>query len=182
MYCGDGHGTDIEHFRPKAEYPLAAFDWANHLLACSYCNSNQKRDRFPLDEHGEPLLLDPTTDDPRNHLALSSATGRFVGLDHRGSATIDICGLNRQVCVAGRVDAWVALEQLVVSYERLRDTGRDVEADRLLRAISRQPFQSVRMHMVAAARSASPRLLLGVEVVRAFERFPELSSDVDPWV
>src|SRR5436853_78831 len=49
MYCEDSHGTAIEHFWPKARYPDRAFDWLNYLIACSECNSNCKRDQFPLD-------------------------------------------------------------------------------------------------------------------------------------
>ena len=45
MYCGE-IGTDIEHFEPVARNPLRTFDWLNHLLACSTCNSH-KRDQFP---------------------------------------------------------------------------------------------------------------------------------------
>lgn len=47
MYCGDSQGTDIDHFEPKSLTPLRTFDWFNHLLACSYCNSNQKRNLYP---------------------------------------------------------------------------------------------------------------------------------------
>jgi hypothetical protein len=47
MYCGDSLGTDIDHFEPIVLRPSRAFDWLNHLLACSSCNSNYKRDKFP---------------------------------------------------------------------------------------------------------------------------------------
>jgi len=49
MYCCDSTGTDIDHFEPIALAPLRAFDWLNHLLACSFCNSNQKRELYPCD-------------------------------------------------------------------------------------------------------------------------------------
>jgi len=65
MYCEDSAATDIEHFWPKSKYPERAFSWSNYLLACSCCNSNHKREQFPLDEAGAPLLIDPTTEDPR---------------------------------------------------------------------------------------------------------------------
>lgn len=48
MYCEDSQGTDIEHFWPKGRYPAGAFCWENYLLACSFCNSNCKREDFPL--------------------------------------------------------------------------------------------------------------------------------------
>jgi 5-methylcytosine-specific restriction endonuclease McrA len=59
MYCEDSEGTAIEHFWPKATYPERAFDWLNYLIACSQCNSNFKRDQFPLDGAGAPLLVKP---------------------------------------------------------------------------------------------------------------------------
>lgn len=75
MYCENSEATDIDHFRPKARYPRLAFRWENHLLACSTCNSNYKRDEFPRDAAGRRLLIDPTRDDPRKPLALSPRTG-----------------------------------------------------------------------------------------------------------
>jgi 5-methylcytosine-specific restriction endonuclease McrA len=53
MYCGDNLGTDIDHFEPISDAPLRTFDWLNHILACSFCNSNQKRDAFPRDRSGQ---------------------------------------------------------------------------------------------------------------------------------
>lgn len=35
MYCLDSHGADIEHFRPKANYPQRMYDWPNLLLCCA---------------------------------------------------------------------------------------------------------------------------------------------------
>ena len=56
MYCEESLGTDIDHFWPKATYPARTFSWPNYLLACSHCNSNLKRNEFPLDGAGQPLL------------------------------------------------------------------------------------------------------------------------------
>ncbi|MFJ2779715.1 HNH endonuclease [Kitasatospora sp. NPDC087315] len=71
MYCGDNQATDIDHFEPIDRRPIRAFDWTNHLLACSLCNSHLKGAAFPLDEGGNPLLIDPTAEDPTPHLRLS---------------------------------------------------------------------------------------------------------------
>jgi hypothetical protein len=35
MYCLDSHGSDIEHFRPKAVYPRHMYRWTNLLLCCT---------------------------------------------------------------------------------------------------------------------------------------------------
>src|SRR5687767_5607453 len=60
MYCGDSEGTSVDHFEPISRNRLRTFDWLNHLLACSFCNSSQKGSRFPVDEAGQPLLIDPS--------------------------------------------------------------------------------------------------------------------------
>ena len=74
MYCSDSRGTDIEHFRPKSDYPAQAFRWANLLLCCSACG-RVKGTRFPLDHEGQPLFIDPTVDDPWAHLNFLPETG-----------------------------------------------------------------------------------------------------------
>ncbi|MEU1386302.1 MULTISPECIES: hypothetical protein [unclassified Nonomuraea] len=175
MYCEDSQGTDIEHFRPKADYPEHAFAWLNYLLACSRCNSNHKRNRFPLDASGEPMLIDPTFDDPADHLSLSPTTGMYAALDAKGAATIDVCGLNRNVCATGRANAWTALECLIASYVRSVVDGRPSRAGKILDALRQYPFQSVRSMMSRIYREAEdPALLLADDVLLAFKEHPEL--------
>ncbi|MEV6896809.1 HNH endonuclease [Amycolatopsis sp. NPDC051372] len=105
MYCGDGLGSTVDHFEPVARAPHRAFDWLNHLLACEYCNSHHKRDRFPLDASGQPLLIDPTAEDPLDHLFLVLSIGTYRALTDKGRATIEVCGLNRPLLERGRAAA-----------------------------------------------------------------------------
>ncbi|MFD1364783.1 HNH endonuclease family protein [Actinoplanes sichuanensis] len=102
MYCGDNQGTDIDHHEPMARDPLRTFDWLNHLLACSHCNSHHKRDRFPVDEHGRPLLIDPSVEDPFDHLLLSLSVGEYRALTEKGVQSIEVFGLNRPILARGR--------------------------------------------------------------------------------
>ena len=102
MYCGDSLGTDIDHFQPIAKNVARTFDWLNHLLACSHCNSNEKRDQFPFDSDGNPLLIDPTRDDPDRHLLLLLSSGEYRALSPMGAASIEVYGLNRTDLVMGR--------------------------------------------------------------------------------
>jgi len=74
MFCEDSRGVDIDHFWPKARYPERTFLWENLLLICSGCN-RKKGERFELDANGSPLLIDPTRDDPWDHLYYDSETG-----------------------------------------------------------------------------------------------------------
>lgn len=76
MYCLDSDGSDIEHFRPKAPYPQHAFSWPNLLLCCTPCG-RFKGDKFPLADHA-PLLIDPTQDDPWQHLDFDPETGNLT--------------------------------------------------------------------------------------------------------
>jgi uncharacterized protein (TIGR02646 family) len=102
MYCEDSVGTDIEHYRPKRTYPEHMFVWENLLLGCSLCNQ-MKDEHFPL-ENGVPLLLDPTSDNPWEHLDFDTVTGNLVPRFNRstgsespmGIKTVEILQLDRR--------------------------------------------------------------------------------------
>jgi uncharacterized protein (TIGR02646 family) len=148
MYCEDNEGTDIEHFYPKAIYAERAFHWDNYLLACSGCNSNYKRNQFPLDDTNQAMMIDPTVDDPTEHLSFTPSTGRFVGLTERGERSIEICSLNRAILNQGRRDAWVTLCHLIPAYVAHRRRGENGRADELRETVLRSPFASVLWHLV----------------------------------
>ena len=76
MYCGDSHGTDIDHFWPKQRHPERLFRWLNLLLCCTECGRFKGED-FPLAD-GSPLLVDPTADDPWQFLDFDPTTGNIV--------------------------------------------------------------------------------------------------------
>jgi uncharacterized protein (TIGR02646 family) len=76
MYCLDSHGSDIDHFRPKAIFPDKMFDWENFVLSCTPCG-RYKGDDFP-ETNGEALLIDPTSVDPWEHLDFDPETGNLT--------------------------------------------------------------------------------------------------------
>jgi uncharacterized protein (TIGR02646 family) len=89
-YCEQVAAADIEHFWPKTTYPARMFSWDNFLRGCKNCN-NVKRDRFPLDDRGERLLIDPCEDEPLDHFfwdALTGATGVTPDPDRRPRAAM----------------------------------------------------------------------------------------------
>lgn len=136
MYCGDNLGTDIDHFEPIARAPLRTFDWHNHLLACAYCNSNQKRDRFPCDPAGFPLLIDPATEDPADHLLLYLESGAYQGLTAKGHATIDVFALNsRTELVRGRRLAFTVVKTLLRDWHTRTTAGDHATAAEIADAI-----------------------------------------------
>lgn len=113
-----GNEGDVEHFRPKAAvrqsataplekpgYWWLAYSWDNLLLCCTHCNQREKKSLFPLanphrraqapddsltDE--EPLFLDPSHVDPREHITFDRYEPR--GLTEKGRITIEALGLD----------------------------------------------------------------------------------------
>lgn len=106
MYCLDSHGTDIEHFWPKAPYPERMFIWPNLLLCCAECG-RFKGDRFPLFD-GEALLVDPTAEEPWLYLDFDPATGNVVARfdaahddwSRKGQVTVETLQLDRREALA----------------------------------------------------------------------------------
>ena len=174
MYCEDSRGVDIEHFRPKQAYPLSTFDWWNLLLACSYCNSNAKRTQFPVSAQGQPLLIDPTRDDPSQHLAFSPTTGQFVARTERGARSIEVFGLNTRVLDTHRRTTVTITCALVLDYERLVDAGHSSEAELVRRSLRRLPHCSVVDWVCATARLPAGASVLDEDVVDAIVRRTEL--------
>lgn len=89
----------IEHFRPKARYVDRTFDWDNLLLSCDICNdAGHKGAHFPLDGHGAPLLIDPTTSVPSLHLRFDwdpvARSANVYGTDVRGREVERVFDLN----------------------------------------------------------------------------------------
>jgi uncharacterized protein (TIGR02646 family) len=147
MYCLDSHGTDIEHFWPKATYPQRMFLWINLLLCCTECG-RFKADQFPL-SNGQPLLVDPTAEDPWLFLDFDPQTGNVVArfnpergdYSEKGAATVAVLHLDRREALAAgcrrtfRRLAGVVEEALThptLSSETLLDSLRQVDDHGLL--------------------------------------------------
>ncbi|MDC7807108.1 HNH endonuclease [Luteimonas sp BLCC-B24] len=174
MYCEDSEATDIEHFRPKSIFTEHAFDWENYLLACSNCNSNYKRSKFPLDGAGFPLLINPMNDDPMDHLDLSLSTGKFVASSHRGIESIRVFGLDRQVLEDGRRDAWSIFCALVARYSAIRrDTSAD-SAGLIVSAIQNQSFSCVSLYARKYYLTGVLSIVAPQDVCRILDDNPEI--------
>lgn len=146
MYCEDSQGTDIEHFYPKKQYPRRAFRWDNYLLACSHCNSNLKREQFPLVRR-QPSLLNPTIDDPSEHLAFLPTTGEFAAVGRKGRPSIEIFGLNDTSTARnlpkGRRGVLLKLQLLLKDYDTCILAKDDKGAEFAKDTIQNEPFSAV---------------------------------------
>lgn len=174
MYCEDSHGTAIEHFWPRAHYPERAFDWLNYFIACSGCNSNHKRDQFPLDPTGQPLLVNPAEEDPLDHLSFSPSTGLYQPLSPKGAPSVQVFGLNRSTLTRGRTNAWIILEHLLVIYAASRQRGDNEKADRFEKAVREYPYAGVLAALLRIAAGPDADLLIAVECLQAIQSYPEI--------
>ncbi|HNY38970.1 MAG TPA: hypothetical protein PKJ41_01185 [Bryobacteraceae bacterium] len=53
------------------------FRWTNLLLCCTECG-RFKSSQFPLQDNGQPLLIDPSNENPWAHLDFDPITGRLT--------------------------------------------------------------------------------------------------------
>ncbi|QMU80024.1 HNH endonuclease [Streptacidiphilus sp. PB12-B1b] len=161
MYCGDSQGSSIDHFEPLSLAPLKAFAWMNHLLACTHCNSNHKRDRFPVDAEGHCLLVDPTSEDPALHLQLVLRTGEYQARTPKGQATIEVFGLARPSLERGRAKAFVRCRSMLRDLGGLIEAGEDDEAMEVAESLRVQPFADVLHAMQTVQDRPGAAVVLG---------------------
>lgn len=176
MYCETNEATDIEHFWPRSLYPHRVFDWLNYLLACTNCNSNHKRDRFPLDAQGLPLLIDPTVDDPLEHLEFLPRYGSYMGITEKGRQSVEVFGLERETLRRSRRNAWVALQGLIVLYAACRSRERLPQAEDIRRTVCEYPFSSVLCRLLDLAARPSAYALMDEDCLGALRRYPEIHN------
>jgi uncharacterized protein (TIGR02646 family) len=151
MYCQYGFGNAIDHFRPMQKYPTRAFEWDNYVWSCTICNTDYKGTQFPLDRNGLPLLIDPTRDDPREHLQLSPREGKLVGVTPKGVGTIDVFGFEeRGELDKARAAAWRGVQGLLVLVDEAFARGDRPWLEELRRDLSRDPLASLLALLIAA--------------------------------
>jgi hypothetical protein len=175
MYCEVNEGTDIEHVRPKSDFPEVAFAWDNYLLACPVCNSRFKQDRY------HPGFMDPSQPgyDLWQRWLFDAGTGHYYAVsetDEGASQTLEILGFTQRQSLAERRKSY--LTTLVVGireYAKARARGRDQEARKMARSF-RQLFPAVVEWVLTT--DPSPDIFPDSEVVsKVKKRFPEIIED-----
>ena len=142
MFNGD-YGA-VEHYRPKGGwqqevgeklkrpgYYWLAYEWGNLLYSCDECNTSYKRNLFPLSvpdtrdidnrdiSREDPLLLNPSSEDPGEHIGFNKemAVPRIIdGVPSaKGLKTIELLGLNTRLALKqARRDAYRTFKALKV--------------------------------------------------------------------
>lgn len=133
MYCDDSRGTTIEHFWLKSAYRKKCFCWENMLLLCQGCQSH-KGNRFDLDSFGNPLLINPTMEDPWDFVFFEETTGILTGRydpklqapDPKGAHTTNrrTLPLNIEAVTEGRLRTKRNLQRAIRTFIQNVEQGR----------------------------------------------------------
>lgn len=137
--CWSYYDLDVEHFRPRGGvrqaldqqhdeqpgYYWLAYDWMNLLVSCAECNRRYKRTYFPLanpierarshhDDIGRerPLLIDPASQDPRDHIRFDGSLPTPRNDSVQGRVTIEVMGMLRKELLEERDDWLRVIERL----------------------------------------------------------------------
>jgi uncharacterized protein (TIGR02646 family) len=161
MYCEHNSANEVEHFWPKSVYPERTFCWDNLLLICGECN-NLKGAKLEVDERGGALFIDPTVDEPGEHLELSPKEGRFVARDGSRKGDNMSVVLNRNQLIRRRTEAWSGLQGLLVSYAIMRARGDTQLAEVLRKEICSRSFPTLLACMLRAAELSEPERYINV--------------------
>ncbi|MEU3889437.1 HNH endonuclease [Streptomyces sp. NPDC029041] len=145
MYCGNHMADTVDHFVPKSRCGLRTFYWPNLLLACSTCNTRFKGNKHRSDGLVGSLLIDPTREDPFDHLDLGLASGvyRPVEGSAKGEWTIEVCGLNEGKRPRVRAEGWLNLADDLQGWEQARAAGDVRNMRRKIYRMRTQPFADV---------------------------------------
>jgi hypothetical protein len=132
-------------------------------VSCQACN-RAKRNWFPVIgrrlEPGDPisaeqpLLLDPYTDEPSEHIAFDPDSGLVIGITDRGAATIQILALNRDGLVETRLGAARTTRMTLVA------ASKDISADLVSELTDpRNEYAALRREVVKRHISRISRML-----------------------
>jgi hypothetical protein len=171
MYCEDSRGCDIEHSYPKVRYHSKAFLWLNLLLICADCN-RQKNDAF------DEGILDPTKEDPLDHIVLSFTTGRYTARDDspRGTVTLRIVRrvASDQILTQGRQRAVATIRIFLRDFDACQTQGRLEDADQVRRALVNEPFSAAFAAILRASKEPGATDVLGEALVDVVSRHPAM--------
>ena len=178
MYCEHNVAGQIDHFEPRERAPARTFDWPNMVLSCDRCNVS-KGSAF-MGAGGEPPV-DPTLEDPSEHLELSPRDGALVGRTARGEWTIQVFGLNASPHLKRqRREAWLVLQELIVRYRDCNTRGDGEAADEHRQRICDHTFPGVLVQLLNISRDPNPGTVILPDCLRALRDHPEIASWVGP--
>lgn len=149
IYCSGSEASNVEHFKPKADFPLFAMSWENYLWICSICNQ-AKSNQFPFIEGGRHTLINPIEENVWDYFYIDSY-GNLTPLwdtniddfNYRGKETARIIDLDRQALQESRRSKMDDLKSKVKDTIKLikNKSLSNISVKRRLSKWRKQPFQ-----------------------------------------
>ncbi|WP_349357583.1 retron system putative HNH endonuclease [Stappia sp.] len=196
-YCEDSAADEVEHVKPKDLYPQSVFRWPNYVYACGPCNG-RKRNKFSVIDaggtmvditrargapvvapvEGLPALIDPRSEDPMQFFDMD-LQGTFVVLEAldlnpvdeaRATFTIELLGLNRDLLLTTRRDAYLGYRARLSEYSARAEQGaEEAELDAIRSSLLRSPHPTVWEEMKRQAHLIEELRMLFAAVPAAIE-------------
>lgn len=127
MFCDHNEPTDVEHFKPKTEFPNETFNWENMLWVCTTCNRLKGVDFPPHNCPGDPII-NPVVDPVWSYFFLDEF-GNLIkrwnvalnNYDTRAQSTCDYAHVDREEVQTRRQKRMkglrLSVEQAVAAFE-----------------------------------------------------------------
>jgi uncharacterized protein (TIGR02646 family) len=153
-----GDDAHVEHFRPKGRiddwpsgkshlpgYYWLAYEWTNLLLCKSTINCSYKRNFFPLEDDSarnkthldsnieNPLLIDPSIDDPREHIRFNG--DEPYALTKRGLCSIKILRLRHSEFEEARRERLKILKLFKELVDKALESGHSKDEPNIVKMI-----------------------------------------------
>lgn len=78
-YCEEICHGQVDHFRPKSKFPNLTYEWSNWVLACPFCNTSGKREKWPNLGYVDPCA--PAAEErPEYYFIFDTITGELLPL------------------------------------------------------------------------------------------------------
>ena len=125
-YCEESTRGEVEHFRPKSQFPDLVYCWSNWLFSCYECN-RAKGSKWPAGGYVDPCAV-YISDRPEHHFQFDTLTG-FIrphgslspSIREKAQRTIDDLGLNDFHHLKSRV------ERLLLFSARMPEAPNDLD-------------------------------------------------------
>lgn len=123
----EGGNIEIEHFKPKSEYPEFTFEWDNFLPACRKCNGSKGSHDTVL----EPII-NPYDIDPKKafHFVDIEIKASDTDIKQVAEKTIKVCGLNTLRLWKPRSEILLALRIFTKAIEEAIEELDHADTDR----------------------------------------------------
>ena len=149
MLCSGSESSDVEHFKPKAVFPLNAMRWDNFLWSCGICNRNKGNKFPPYSGDGAPLI-NPLDENVWDFFFIDEY-GNLTPIwrpdiedtDPRARSTVAAFGLDRDALQQSRQGRMRNLKRLITGSLSEFDRGviTDVDLREHIAEWVREPYQ-----------------------------------------